>query len=111
SQLSERISCVGKQSDMTEWYNKASIFFQASVYEGYGMALVEAGAHGLAIVTTDVGCVGELIKKDKDALVCAVGDWPNLTKKLMLVCEDAELRRSLGNHAREVCLAEIESNT
>ncbi|HEV2570655.1 MAG TPA: glycosyltransferase family 4 protein [Beijerinckiaceae bacterium] len=59
ARLEERISFAGELADgaLETAYRGADIFVMASHYEGYGMALAEAMAHGLPIVTTTGGAV------------------------------------------------------
>ena len=42
------------------YYKTADLFLNTSLFEGYGMALVEAQAAGCRIVSTDVGVAGEI---------------------------------------------------
>ena len=51
--LGGRVVFPGHVSDPAPWYAHADVFVLASSYEGFGNVLVEAMAHGLAIVSTD----------------------------------------------------------
>lgn len=51
---------AGWQEDLASYYKTANAFLQTSNFEGYGMALVEAGLTGLPVVTTPVGVATEL---------------------------------------------------
>jgi glycosyltransferase involved in cell wall biosynthesis len=53
------------RSELVTYYKSADLFAVTSLYEGYGMTLVEAAAAGCPLVTSDVGCVGELLSRDK----------------------------------------------
>lgn len=57
--LGDRIEFVGeREGDLLEQlYHRASAFVLASHYEGYGMALAEAIAHGLPVVSTTGGAI------------------------------------------------------
>ncbi len=97
----ERVAFEGVVADPTPYYAIADAYMCTSVYEGYGMALVEAAMAGKAIVTTDVGIVGDLLIDESSALVCPVGDAPCLTDRLVRVLSDDDLRRTLGSYAHE----------
>lgn len=56
--------------DLSSYYRSADVFLLTSLYEGYGMTLVEANALGCPIVSSDVGIAGSLSK----CLTCPVGD-------------------------------------
>lgn len=66
--LSHNVAFVGWQNDLASYYKTANIFIQTSRFEGYGMALVEAGLSGLPVITTPVGLGAEL-EHGRDAYV------------------------------------------
>jgi glycosyltransferase involved in cell wall biosynthesis len=84
------------QNDIASVMKAADIFALTSDYEGYAMVLGEAMAAGLAIVTTDVGCVGELCLPDKEALVVPPRDEATLVVALTRLVADADLRQRLS---------------
>ena len=55
-----RISLGGGGTDLPSYYKTADLFLAASLYEGYGMALVEAQAADCPIISTDVGVAREI---------------------------------------------------
>jgi len=83
------------QKDLSAYFKTCSAFLLTSRYEGYGLTLAEAGLAGAAIVTTDVGIVGEILQNKKNALVCPVGDSHCLTKHLSELIRNNGLRLQL----------------
>lgn len=83
------------QADIASVMKAADIFALTSDYEGYAMVLGEAMAAGLAIVATDVGCVGELCIPDKEALVVPPRDEAALSDALAKLVGDETLREQL----------------
>jgi len=67
--VDSNIAFVGWQDNMSTYYRTANLFLQTSLFEGYGLALVEAGLSGLPVVTTAVGIAGELVD-GQDAYIC-----------------------------------------
>ncbi len=48
------------QATLVSYYKTADLFLNTSLYEGYGMTMVEARAAGCKIVSTDVGVASEV---------------------------------------------------
>jgi glycosyltransferase involved in cell wall biosynthesis len=55
------------------YYKTADLFLNTSLFEGYGMALIEANAAKCKIVSTDVGVVGDTLKDGQNST--SVVDW------------------------------------
>ena len=58
--LEGAVEFAGWQNSLSSYYKTANLFIQTSLFEGYGLSLVEAGLSGMPIVTTDVGIAQEL---------------------------------------------------
>lgn len=66
--LEDAVAFVGWQNDLASFYKTADVFIQTSLFEGYGLSLVEAGLSGLPVITTPVGIAQEL-ERNKDAYI------------------------------------------
>lgn len=97
--LGERVRFVGWQ-DPAPYYKTADVFVQASRFEGYGVSLIEAGLSELAIITTDVGIVGEVLHDKKEALVVS-GTSSAIAVAMKRLIEDKEIRVRFGAQALE----------
>lgn len=76
-------------------YGLADLFVMPSLYEGYGMALAEAMARGLPIVTTTGGAAAETVP-DGAALKVPPGDVDGLRAAIGRVLDDDGLRAALS---------------
>jgi glycosyltransferase involved in cell wall biosynthesis len=81
-------------------FSSANIFVLPSHLEGLSLSLLEAMAHGLAVVATPVGAHGEVIQDGQNGLLVPPGDAPALTIALRRLIIDRSLRQSLGQAAR-----------
>ena len=59
-QLRDRVHFLGWQNDLGPYYQHADCFVQASKFEGYGLALLEAALAGCPAVSTNVGIAADL---------------------------------------------------
>ncbi len=89
------------QKDLAGYYKSAHAFLVTSLYEGYGLTLVEAGLSGAAIITSDVGIAGDILKDSYNALVYPVDKQPALLQKLLTIIENNDLRLELKLHVAE----------
>jgi len=92
--LEKNVALVGWQEDLVSYYKSANMFIQTSFFEGYGLALVEAGLSGLPIVTTAVGIANDL-ENGQDAYICPVGDEEYMFKAVYDLIENNPKREIL----------------
>jgi glycosyltransferase involved in cell wall biosynthesis len=72
-----------------------------SVNEGFGMAALEAMAHGLPVVGMRSGALPELIVDQETGLLAEVTEPGSLVSHLARLLENAELRTRLGAASQE----------
>ena len=101
--MDDSVSLVGDLDPerLGDCYQRADVFVLATVRETYGMAVAEALAHGLPVVSTTTGAIPDLVGDDAGLLV-PPGDIPALTAALARVIGDAGLRARLAGGARRV---------
>jgi len=80
---------------------RTDILVLPSYWENLPMVILEGFAHGIAVVSTPVGAIPEVIESGRNGLIVPVGDVATLATALRRLIEDADLRRRLGDRARE----------
>jgi glycosyltransferase involved in cell wall biosynthesis len=101
SGLADRLELLGELDAATldGAYATASLFVLPSYYEGYGMALAEALARGLPIVSTTGGAIPWTVPRDAGVLV-EPGDDRRLAQVLGDLLKDEAERERLAAAAR-----------
>ena len=100
--LSDKVVFLGWQDELISLYKTADIFLLTSEYEGYGLTLIEAGASGCPIVTTEVGIAKEeIFKTGINSYVCPVGDITCISNNISDLIFDKEKRKSFGASIQE----------
>ncbi len=84
--------------ELERLYDCADLFVMPSLYEGYGMVLAEAMAHGLAIVCTTGGAAAETVPDDA-AIKVAPDNAPQLADAIGKLLTDAAERERLAECA------------
>jgi glycosyltransferase involved in cell wall biosynthesis len=82
-------------------YARAALVACPSRREGFGVACLEAMAHGRPVVATDVGGLRDLVVDGETGLVVPPRDPDALRGALERLLGDPELRRKLGTAGRE----------
>lgn len=84
-------------------YNSADVFALPSITaESFGIVLLEAMASGLPIVASNVGGIAEVLEKGKYGLLVEPGNSKELTKAIITVLENENLRNELAKEGRKV---------
>lgn len=102
--LGDRFRFLGFRSDATDVMAAFDIFFLGSRFEGLPVALMEAMALGLPIVSTAVGGIPEMVTDGHEGRLVAEGSESELTRALMEVIGDAHLRDRYGRQSRATAL-------
>lgn len=99
--LSQRVRLHGAlgRAALDALYAQADLFVLTTLYEGYGMAFVEAMAHGLPVVATGAGAVRDTVPAAA-GILCEAGDAASVGAAIRRLAEDAALRQSMARAAR-----------
>lgn len=100
-QLGERVRLLGSQpaERLGEHYRQADLFVLPSHYEGYGMVVTEALAHGLPVVTTTGGALAHTLP-DTAGIKVPPGDVAALRHALERMLEEPETYQRFRAGAR-----------
>ena len=100
--LGDRTTFLGRQADVHRYFAAADLFVLPALYEPFGMAVLEAMASGLPVVTSRTAGVAELITDREDGLLLDdPTDATAIATAVHLLVDSPELREHLGRTARE----------
>jgi glycosyltransferase involved in cell wall biosynthesis len=86
--------------ELQQLYARAAVVACPSRREGFGVACLEAMAHGRPVVATNVGGLRDLVVEGETGLVVPPGDPPALRTALAQLLADPDLRSALGAAGR-----------
>ena len=92
-------------------FKEASIFCLPSYAEGFPMAVLDAWAYGLPVVTTPVGGVPDIVVDGENGLLFNPGDVDTLANKLSMLIESEELRAKIGEESLRLANTTFNVNT
>lgn len=97
-----RVIFKGYCSKVENYYDTAMVYFQPSLIESHGISVVEAMAHGLPCVASDVGGMPESIVDGVTGYTCAQNDIDGFVEKIvsLLDCEDLRVKMGRAGNVR-----------
>jgi glycosyltransferase involved in cell wall biosynthesis len=108
---------VAHRIDFPGWLNRASadelltrtdIFVLPSFAENLPMAILEAFAHGVPVISTPVGAIPDIVEPGVTGLLAPPGDVDALSKALRQLIEAPDLRLAMGSAARQAHAARFD---
>lgn len=106
--LSDAVSFPGwvRGAEKERLLRESGIFLFPSYHEGMPMALLEAMAYGMGIITTTTGGIPQLIRNGKDGILAAPGDVETMAAALERFLTDEAYLTSCGRTVRERAVSE-----
>lgn len=105
--LRQRVAVLPELSEqqLAEQYAAHAAFVFPSLYEGFGMAFLEAMASGTPVVGTPTGGMADLIENGRNGILVTRRDVPGLVRALERLLADPAYARALGEQARATARA------
>jgi len=110
--VEDRVHFLGwlLRDQVQELLARTDVFIMPSHFEGMPNALLEAMAHGVAVIATPVGAVEDLVEHGKTGRLVPVGDVVALAREMRLLLDDPRLRAQLGEQGRARVRARYDAN-
>ena len=90
----------GPTDDIKQEYLNSSLFVFSSRFEGFGMALIEAMACGLPVISFDCPCgPKDIVRHQEDGLLVPSGDVAELSDAIHQLLSDDALRHVMAKKA------------
>jgi glycosyltransferase involved in cell wall biosynthesis len=99
--ISQNVMFLGAIKDIRGFLSILDLFAHPSVFEGLGIAVIEAMSMCLPIVATRVDGLAELISDGVEGILVEPGNPTALANAMNRILKDHELGKTLGLRARE----------
>lgn len=109
--ISNNVKLVGQQNNIDEWLGCSDIYVTASWHEGLSNTLLEAMSSGLAVISTRVSGVKEIVEENSAGIVVDVGNINAIADSLLLMSANPDIINSFSTIAREVIESKYSLNT
>lgn len=97
-------------SNKTQLLEEADVYILPSYNEGLPIAILEAMAYGLPVITTPVGGIPEAIEDGVEGFLVPPGSIADLADRIGRLAHDRELRERMGWAARQRAQAQFDAN-
>jgi colanic acid/amylovoran biosynthesis glycosyltransferase len=102
------VGAIG-QDELPEWYAWADVFCLPSFAEGLPVVLMEALLQGLAVVTTPIAGIPELVVDDRTGVLVPPGRVAPLADAIAGLAADPQRRYRLGDAGRDAVVREFDA--
>jgi glycosyltransferase involved in cell wall biosynthesis len=100
--LQGRVVFAGRltEEEKASAYEACTVFVLPSIYEPYGIVLLEAAAHGKPLISTRAGGPRSIVTEEINGLLVTPGANRELAAALLRLAIDKELAEKMGEEAR-----------
>lgn len=98
--IADALTWVPWTQDVVQEMEHSDVFVLASKHEAYGLVLLEAMAVGLPLITTDVGCVGEVVHDTVHGTVVYDTSDDAYAEAMMHMITDSVFRKKCGTNGK-----------
>jgi len=89
-------------NDLIEWYNKAEVFVLPSLFEGFGIVVLESMACGTPVIGTKVPGIVDTIEHEKTGLLVSPKNEKWLTESIKKLLDNKKLKKKFIYLGRKV---------
>lgn len=95
--IDNNVHCFGYRKDVSYLFKDVELLLVSSqVFESFCFAIVEALAHAVPVVATDVGAISEIVKNGEGGFCVRKDDSDSYVKNIVMLLGDEDLRRTQG---------------
>ena len=106
--VKEHFHALGARRDVIDFLRACDVFIFPSLYEGLGIALIEAMAAGCACVASSAGPIPEVIRDGEDGILVPPGDPEAIAAAVCRLLDDEAERGRLGTAATKTAFSRFQ---
>lgn len=96
--LENMVQFIGEEKNIQKYYVKADIFVLPSIWEGFGIVILEAFRAKLAVIASNIEGPAELIENEVNGLLFEPKNHVQLSEKMAQLINNNELRARIANN-------------
>jgi len=100
-EISNIVRFEGEKLIVSDYFKIADIFILPSIWEGFGIVILEAFRAETAVIASNIEGPSELIKNNKNGLLFEPKNYVELSNKLIKLIDDSNLRQKIAEAGYE----------
>ncbi len=98
--LSHMISFEGNKKNVESYYQKADIFVLPSIWEGFGLVILESFKAKVAVISSNIEGPSELIRHGFNGLLFEPGDYIGLANNIEELIKNVKKREDIAENGQ-----------
>jgi glycosyltransferase involved in cell wall biosynthesis len=99
--LEDHVVFAGFQSDVSQFFPAMELFVLPSLTEGTPMALLEAMAHGIPVIASEVGQIPEIIDSGKSGILVRPKDPEQIADAILFLHNNPSIREAIAKEGQK----------
>jgi glycosyltransferase involved in cell wall biosynthesis len=100
--LQTHVKFLGLRSDVKRLLQMADLFVFPTLYEAFGIVLVEAMAAGLPCIASRTEAILEIVEDDYSGLTFSPGSSEELAERIIELARDPDRCKRMGERAKQI---------
>lgn len=103
--LTNNVHLLGYRDNVADYMSHADVFVSSSIFEGFGLTIVEAMACGCPVVATDCKYgPREILEDGRNGILIPVGNPVELARAIILLLDNPDMVQKFAQDSRKhVC--------
>ena len=101
-ELTDKIHLLGFRKDVQNIINGIDMLVLPSLWEGFGIVLIEAMAAGKPCIASNISSMPEIVVHNKTGYVIPPKDTENLAKAIINLIQNPSLAKKMGGEGRKL---------
>jgi glycosyltransferase involved in cell wall biosynthesis len=100
--LDDFVHLLGFREDINNIMNSIDVLLLPSLWEGFGIVLIEAMAAGKPCITTNISSMPEIVEDNVSGIIVPPEDSASVAKACIKILSDKELSSRMGREGKKI---------
>ena len=97
--MNKKIKFIGFTNETSQLYTSASLYFQPSLIESHGIAVVEAMSYSLPCVVANIGGLTESVENGVNGYLLPPNNITEMSNAIITIINNEKIRKEMGEQS------------